>query len=137
MFHKMKLPANAHFGSFLRGNFMGELIFYGLLTFFSAYGVFSFFYFLSDFLSEKKHLKNKCLYSVLFVKDEACKAEEMVKSLLFKVFKNDTGLCERKIIVVDQGSSDATYDTLSAIFEKERNVLVFRREELPQKLEKL
>ncbi|MBQ7950695.1 MAG: hypothetical protein IJ278_03135 [Clostridia bacterium] len=116
---------------------MGALFFYGLLTFFSAYGVFSFFYFLSDFLSEKKHLQNKCLYSVLFVKDEACRAEQMVKSLLFKVFKNDTGLCERKVIVVDQGSSDATYDTLSAIFEKERNVLVFHRDEFCEKLENL
>lgn len=116
---------------------MGELFFYGLVTFFSAYGVFSFFFFLSDFISEKKYLKDKCLYSVLFVKDEACRIEQMVKTLIFKVFKNDTGLCDRKVIVVDQGSLDATYQTLSALFKDERNVLVFKREDFLEKLENL
>ena len=116
---------------------MGELIFWGLLTFFSAYGVFSFFFFLSDFWTEKKYLKDKCLYSVLLVKDEVCRAEQMVKALLFKAFKNDTGLCKRKIIVGDRGSSDATYQTLSALFEAERNVLVFKQDEILEKLENL
>lgn len=116
---------------------MGELLFYGCLTFFSAYGIFCFLFFLSDFFSEKKHLKGKCLYSLLFVKDEACRVEEMVKTLLFKDFKNDTGLCDRKIIVVDRGSLDATYNTLCHLFQKEPDVLVFKQEEFLKKLENL
>ncbi|MBQ7792343.1 MAG: hypothetical protein IJ367_02480, partial [Clostridia bacterium] len=106
-------------------------------TFFSAYGIFSFLFFLSDFFSEKKHLKGKCLYSLVFVKDEACHVEDMVKALLFKDFKNDTGLCDRKIIVVDRGSRDATYDTLCHLFQNETDVLICKQEELVKKLENL
>ena len=116
---------------------MGELFFYGCLTFFSAYGIFCFFYFLSDFFSERKYLRGKCLYSLLFVKDEACRAEDMVKALLFKVFKNDTGLCERKVVVVDMGSSDSTYETLETIFQKEKNVVVIRGEKGWESLKKI
>lgn len=116
---------------------MDGLWFYAFLTFFSAYGIFSLIFFLSDFYAERKYLKGKCLYSVLFVKDDVCRAEEMVKALLFKVFKNDTGICDRKIIVVDEGSVDATYETLFHLFEKENDVLVLRRDEAVKKLEKL
>ncbi len=121
----------------VRGIFMGELFFYGCLTFFSAYGIFSLLFFLKDFFLEKKHLKGKCLYSLLLVKNEACRAEDMVKTLLFKAFKNDTGLCDRKIIVVDTGSRDTTYETLYKLFEKESDVLVLRQEEFLKKLENL
>ena len=116
---------------------MGELLLYVFMTFFSAYGIFSFLFFLKDFFMERKYLRGKCLYSVVFVKDEACHAELMADALLFKLLKNDTGLCERKIVIVDMGSSDCTYETLQAVFANEKSVIVLKEDEGWKKLKKI
>ncbi|MBO5409243.1 MAG: hypothetical protein J6A61_07610 [Clostridia bacterium] len=116
---------------------MGELLLYALVTFFSAYGIFSFLFFLKDFSMERKYLKGKCLYTLVFVKDEACNAELMTDALLFQLFKNDTGLCERKIVLVDTGSSDSTYETLETLFRNEKSVIVTKEDENWKKLKKI
>lgn len=116
---------------------MGEVLFYGCLTFFSAYGIVSFLFFWKDFLLEKKYLRGKCLYSLVFLKEDAYRAEGLAKALLFKVFKNDCGLCDRKVILVDQGSKDGTFSALFNLFLNERDVLVLKEEEISKKLEDL
>ncbi len=116
---------------------MGELIFYTCLIFFSAYGVFSLLFFLTDFFYEKQYLKGKTLCTLLYVKDDICAAENMVKSLLFKDFKNDTGLCDRKIFVVSDTECDATYRALCFAFCEEPQVAVVKPSQLLQKIENL
>lgn len=116
---------------------MGELLVYGCLTFFSAYGIFSLLFFLKDCYLERKYLRGKCLCSVLPVAEDVCRAENMVKALLFKTFKNDTGLCDRKLIVVNTDHCEATYQALCKLFEAEGDVLVVKPEEFVKKLEKL
>ena len=105
---------------------MGELVLYACLTFFSVYGIFSFLFFLKDFFSEKKYLKGKCLYSLLFVGEDFCRAEEMIKALLFKLLKNDTGICDRKIVVVHEGSDPTHFESLKTAFQSEPGVIVLK-----------
>ena len=64
------------------------------------------------------------------VKDEICKIEGMVSSLLFKLFKNDIGIANQKIIILDSGSNDGTFDLLKSISQNENSVLVLKNEEL-------
>ena len=116
---------------------MKDLILYSVITFFSIYGFISFWFFIIDFFFEIKYLKNKDFYIFINVKNEACKIESMVKGLLFKVFKNDIGIANQKIIILDSGSTDGTFDMLSLISETEKSVLVFKKEEMINFLNKI
>lgn len=116
---------------------MGELLLYAFMTFFSAYGVFSLMFFLIDFFREQTYLRGKTLYTMMVVKDEACKIENMVKALQFKVFKNDVGLCHHRILVVDRSSADGTFLLAEKLFAKENDVKIIKMEELSEKLENL
>lgn len=119
------------------GFFVGELLLYAFLTFFSAYGVFSLMFFLIDFIRERKYLRGKTLYTMVVVKNEACNVENIVKSLQFKVFKNDVGLCNHRIFVVDNASSDGTFYLAEKLFGKENDIKIIKMDKLSEKLEKI
>ncbi len=115
---------------------MREAFFYGVMLFCSAYGIFSLVFFLRDFFGEKKYLRGKCVYTLVFLGEEDCYPEEMVRALLFQNYKNDTGICEKKIIVVADDENSCNYRRIARIFEDEREVLVCNRESLSSHLEK-
>ena len=110
---------------------MREAFFYGCMLFFSAYGIFSFVFFLRDFLGEKKYLRGKCIYTLLLVEEEDLYPEEMVKTLIFKNYKNDTGICEHKILVIPKETSGCNAKRIRKIFEKETEVMVCDKEDVP------
>ncbi len=115
---------------------MRETFFYGVMLFCSAYGIFSLIFFLRAFFGEKKYLRGKCVYTLLLLKDEDCCPEEMVRALLFQNYKNDTGICDRKIIVVTDDKSSCNARKITRFFEDEREVLVCNRDSLVSCLEK-
>ena len=116
---------------------MRSLILYSVLTFFSIYGFLSFLFFIIDFIFEIRYLKNRSFYILLKVKDEVCKIESMVNGLLFKLWKNDIGIANQRIIIVDSGSNDDTLTLLDGISENESSILVFKKEEMLNFLEKI
>ena len=116
---------------------MSDLILYSVLTFFSIYGFISFFFFLIDFFLEIKYLKDKELYIMINVKNEACKIDSILKSLLFKLFKNDIGIASQKILAVDSGSDDGTFSLLKKIEKNENSVLVLKKAEMEKFLDKI
>ena len=109
---------------------MKDIVLYSILTFFSIYGFLAFLFFIIDFYFEIKYLKERDFYIFIKVKNEACKIEGILNSLLFKVFKNDIGIAGLKIIICDAGSDDGTYNILKSISEKEASVLITKKEEL-------
>ena len=115
---------------------MREAFFYGVMLFCSAYGIFSLVFFLRDFFGEKKYLRGKCIYTLLVLDEEDCCPEEMVRALLFQNYKNDTGICERKIIVTTKDENSCNYRRIARIFEDNREVFVCNREYLSDYLEK-
>lgn len=108
---------------------------YACLLFFSTYGIFSLAFFLRDFFLEKKYLQGKCIYTLLPVGEEDVYPEEMVRTLLFKNYKNDVGICGCKIIAVTDGEDDCNFKRIKKIFEGETEVLVCKREEVLNYLE--
>ena len=109
---------------------MKEAFFYGCVLFFSAYGIFSLTFFLRDFFGERKNLRGKCIYTLLPITEEELHSEEMVRTLIFQNYKNDTGICERKIIVLTEDKNSCNARRLRQLFEKESEVLVCGREQL-------
>lgn len=115
---------------------MCDGLFYGCMLFFSAYGIFSLIFFLRSFFLEKKYLRGKCVYTMLCVEDDDLYAEEMVRALLFGNYKNDTGICEHKIIAVAGDKTGCAARRISQIFKGEPEVLVCEKADLPEQIQK-
>ena len=109
---------------------MKEAFFYGCMLFCSAYGIFSLMFFLRDFWLEKKYLRGKCIYTLLLVGEEDLYAEEMVRTLAYKNYKNDTGICDRKILVITEDHSGCNTRRIERIFEKETDVVIVGKQDL-------
>ena len=103
---------------------MCDGFFYGCMLFFSAYGIFSLVFFLRAFFLEKKYLRGKCIYTLIRVSEEDLYAEEMVRALLFCNYKNDTGICEHKIIAVTNDETACNARRIRKFFEKDSEVFV-------------
>ena len=116
---------------------MQAILFYALITFFSVYGIFSFIFFIADFYFDNKYLKDVTMYTGFAVKNEACKIESIVKAMLFKLYKNDVGISDQRLVVIDLDSDDGTYESLKRLSKSEKPVFVYRREEIPKILENL
>jgi hypothetical protein len=116
---------------------MQAVIFYALITFFSIYGIFAFILFITDFFFDNKYLKEKTIYTIFCVKNEICKIENIVKTIIFKAYKNDVGLLDQRIIIIDLGSNDGTYELLKKLEKSEKTILVYKIEEIPKLLENL
>ena len=114
---------------------MRDLLFYSMLTFFSIYGFLSFAFFIADFIFESFFLKDRKIYMLVAVKNEVCKIENITRGLLFKIFKNDVGISEQRLIVLDLGSDDGTLDTLKKLSNNESGFSVYQKEELMKKLD--
>lgn len=113
---------------------MREAIFYGVMLFCSAYGLFSLIFFLRDFWGEKKYLRGKCIYTLITVEEQDLYAEEMIRALVFQNYKNDTGICDRKILVIPEEESGCNAKRIQRIFERETDVFILGKQELFQLL---
>ena len=114
---------------------MGSVLIYSFVVFFLSFGVISFFGFIVDFIYETKFLRNKTLYTVVEMENEACTSENIVRAVKFKVEKSFSGVCDTKIIFVDKRSSDATFPTLKRIEKSEGGITVLKSEEIHKKLD--
>ena len=115
---------------------MCDGLFYGCMLFFSAYGIFSLIFFLRSFFLEKKYLRGKCVYTLVCLSEEDLYAEEIVRALLFENYKNDTGICEHKIIAVPECETGCVAQRIRKIFSSESEVWVCGCENLEKILSK-
>ena len=114
---------------------MGSILLYSWVVFFLSFGIISFLRFLVDFTYETKFLRNKTLYTVVEMENEACASENIVRAVKFKVEKSCSGVCDSKIIFIDTGSSDATFATLKQLEKSEGGITALKGEEIHKKLE--
>lgn len=114
---------------------MGSILIYSLIVFFVSFGIIAFFNFILDFIYETKFLRNKTLYTVVEMENEACASENIVRAVKFKVEKSFSGVCDNRIIFIDKKSKDATFETLKRLESKEGGIKVLKSEEIHKKLE--
>ena len=114
---------------------MGSVLIYAFIVFFISFGIISFFNFMVDFIYETKFLRNKTLYTVVEMQNEACASENIVRAVKFKVEKSFSGVCDNKIIFVDKGSKDATFETLKHIESHNGGIMAIKSEEIHKKAE--
>lgn len=108
---------------------MSNIIFYALTVFFTGFGMISFFMYVIDFFYETKYLKNKKIYTFFVAKNEACAIENITRGIIFKMRKADSGICDHKIFVVDDNSTDGTYNILKKISEREKSIDVIKNDD--------
>ena len=112
---------------------MGAILIYSFIVFFISLGVISLFNFIVDFTYETKFLRNKTLYTVVEMENEVCAAENIVRAVKFKVEKSYSGVCDNKIIFIDNGSRDTTFETLKRISRNMDGISVIKSEEIHKK----
>lgn len=109
---------------------MLDVIFYSIAIFFSSFGIISFFMFAIDFFYETKYLKNKDIYTVFIAKNEICSIENVARAITFKAQKSCSGVCDSKIIVIDDESNDGTYGILKRMEKSEKKIRVLRKKDI-------
>ncbi len=115
---------------------MGDIIIYSIAIFFSSFGIISFFIFVIDFFYETKYLRNKDIYTVFMTKNEVCSIENVARAIVFKTQKNCSGMCNHKIIAVDEDSSDGTYGILKKMEICEKKIVVIRKKDMEKMMKK-
>ena len=114
---------------------MADIIFYSIAIFFSSFGIISFCMFAIDFFYESRYLKNKEVYTVFVAKNEICSIENIARAIAFKAQKNCSGVCDSKIIAIDDGSCDGTYGILKRMEKSEKKICVLRKKDIIKLLE--
>lgn len=113
---------------------MENVIFYVLTVFFTGFGMLSFFMYIIDFFYETKYLKNKTVYTFFVAKNEVGTIENVTRGIIFKIKKANSGICDHKIFVVDDDSTDGTYGILKHISKAEKTISVVKSNEEIKKL---
>ena len=115
---------------------LSEFIFYTLVSFFAVYGFVQVVIYIVDFTYDIKTLNDKVIYTVVAVKNEEMRIEQIAKSLLIKSLKNDSGVADNKVVIVDFDSSDRTAEILKLMENDKKGISVMKKEELMEELEK-
>jgi len=115
---------------------LSEFIFYILVSFFAIYGFVQVVIYIMDFIYDVKVLKDKIIYTVVAVKDEEETVESVAKSLLIKSLKNDSGVADNRVVIIDMGSEDKTVEMLKLMEAEKKGLNVLSKEELYKELEK-
>ena len=113
-----------------------EFVFYTLISFLSVYGLVELIIYIIDFVYDVKTLKDKVIYTVVAVKDEEERIENIVRTLLVKTLKNGSGVADHRLLVVDMGSEDNTYKMLKMMEEDKNGLISMKYDELLKELEK-
>ena len=114
---------------------MGSVLLYAAVVFFLSFGIIAFVNFLTDFMYETKYLKNKTVYTIIQVENEACGIENIVRAINFKVEKSYSGAYDHRIIFIDNNSVDSTYKILKRLEKSIGKITVLKRAELLKKLD--
>lgn len=114
---------------------MGGILLYSAVIFFLSFGIISCMGFIRDFFYETKYLKNKTVYTIVPVENEACSIENIVRAVKFKVEKSCSGVCDCKLFFVDTGSSDATYSILKRLEKTDKEIIAVKTSEISKKLD--
>ena len=115
---------------------LSEFIFYTLVSFFAVYGFVQVVIYIVDFTYDIKTLNDKVIYTVVAVKNEEMRIEQIAKSLLIKSLKNDSGVADNKVVIVDFDSNDRTAEILKLMENDKKGISVMKKEELMEELEK-
>ncbi len=102
-----------------------QIIGYALVCFFCVYGFLQMTFYILDLILETRQLKHKKIYTVVFVKNEEDTIESTIRALLWKAVRNDNGVSDREITVIDMGSSDETVTLIKAL-ERESSAVRLR-----------
>ena len=106
-----------------------SIIGYAFLCFFCVYGFIQMVFYIMDIVYESKPFQNKKIYTVVFVKNEEKTIENTAKSLLWKAVKNDTGIADREITIIDMGFADKTVEIVKAMERDEKGIRLRTMEE--------
>lgn len=106
-----------------------SIIGYAFLCFFCVYGFIQMVFYIMDIVYESKPFQNKKIYTVVLVKNEEKTIENTAKSLLWKAVKNDTGIADREITIIDMGSADKTVEIVKAMERDEKGIRLRTMEE--------
>lgn len=112
-----------------------SIIGYAFLCFFCVYGFIQMVFYIMDIVYESKPFQNKKIYTVVFVKNEEKTIENTAKSLLWKAVKNDTGIADREITIIDMGSADKTVEIVKAMERDEKGIRLRTMEEFAKQAE--
>ena len=107
---------------------LSEFIFFTIVSFFSVYGFVQVIIYILDFIYDTRILKDKVIYTVVAVKNEENRVEAIAKAMLLKALKNDSGVADNKVVIVDIGSTDNTPEILKLIEEDKKGILVMDKE---------
>ena len=112
-----------------------DVIGYAVLCFFCVYGFIQMAFYIIDIAYETKQFKDKKIYTVVFVKNEEQTVENMAKSLLWKAVKNDTGIADSEITLIDLGSTDRTVEIIKAMEREDKGIRLRTMEEFAKSAE--
>ena len=105
-----------------------DFLFGALVCFFAVYGLVTIIIGITAYISDKRILNDKTIYTVMTVKNEENSVESMVNCLLLKHLKEDDGAYNHKIAVVDMGSEDDTVNILNIMQRDKQPLFVYDKE---------
>lgn len=106
------------------------------LSFFAVYGIVQTVINIFAYVGDWKVLKNKTVYTVVAVKNEEDKVEGIANALLLKAFKDDMGVGDNRVVIVDMGSTDKTKDILELLKTDKRGLNIFTQNDFITDLNK-
>ena len=113
-----------------------EFVFYTLVSFFAMYGFVQVIIYIFDFVYDIKNLNDKVIYTVVAVKNEEKRAEGIARAILMKSLKNDSGVADNKVVMLDFDSQDDTNIILKKIEQEKKGLTVLNVNEFIKELEK-
>lgn len=99
------------------------------LSFFAIYGLVQTLMNIFTYIGERKILKDKKIYTLAFVRNDADRVEGIADMLLLKVLKDDNGAYDNKVGIVDLGSTDSTSEILRILKRDKPHLNIYTKEE--------
>ncbi len=114
-----------------------HIIGYALLCFFCLYGFMQLFLHFVSLFYEYRELRDKKVYTVVFVQNEENTVEGMVRSLLWRNMHREVGDADSAILVIDTGSTDNTAEIVRKMEQDYPLIHLCTPEEFLDGMEKL
>ena len=112
-----------------------QIIGYTIISFFAVYGLVQFIFYVWDFSYDLNILRDKVIYTIVGVKNEEDRIEAIARALMWKALKNDTGIADRRLIILDFDSTDKTKEIAKRIAREDGGIKIMERKELLKDIE--